>query len=114
MLNQVPRHKTYGGVEVQRHSFTTLVLYGSDKLHAPVALYVKSPVPTGWVGPRVGPNAVAKREKSVPHPCRESNPIIQSIKHTAVKSVKIDAYFKHVFVFKMRCHSVTFACRLFH
>jgi len=69
--------KTYGGVEVWLNEYLTSALDGSDgELHAPAtSLQGKQSTDThwtgGWVCPRGGLDAVAKRNL---YPCRESNP----------------------------------------
>jgi hypothetical protein len=58
----------YDGVELQLHEFFTLALAGGEwQVHAPAALPPgKQPIGTdlrrGWVSPRAGLYAVAKRK----------------------------------------------------
>jgi hypothetical protein len=65
--------RTYGEIEVQLQSFLTSVLdegvlsASHSGRFSPGTHWIG-----GWMGPRVGLNAVAKRK--IPSPCLESNP----------------------------------------
>jgi len=56
--------KKYEGVEVWLHAFLTSAIDGDGQLHAVAVCNTGTHWVGGWVGPRVGLDAVARRKVS--------------------------------------------------
>jgi hypothetical protein len=77
--------KTYGVVEVQFHAFLTSALDGGERLASrPGRFTHRERTPCthcigGWMGPRAGLDAVAKRKNHIINPGENPTPVIQPV-----------------------------------